>query len=64
MSVLTYRELWEEDDWGVCHCDGRTLAHTGLPLQRNASDKRTVDLSSAPVEMKTIICSLQDRRGR
>ena len=64
MSVLTHHELWEEDDRGVCHCDGRTLAHTGLPLQRDPSDRRTVDLSSAPVEMKTIICSLQDRRGR
>ena len=50
--IKTYCELWEEDDWGVCPCDGRTLTHAGLPLQRDASDKRTVDPSSAPVERK------------
>ena len=53
MSLLTYRELWEEDDRGVCSCDGWTLVHAGLPHLRDASDTRTVDLSSAPVEMKS-----------
>ena len=52
MSLLTYRELFEEDDRRVCSYDGRTLVHTGLPHLRNASDKRTVDLSSTPVERK------------
>ena len=50
LYIKTYCELWEEDNRGVCPCDGRTLTHTGLPLQRNASDKRTVDLSSAPAK--------------
>ena len=52
MSLLTYRELWEEDDRGGCSCDGRTLVHTGLPHLRNTSNTRTVDLSSAPAERK------------
>ena len=50
--IKTYSELWEEDDWGVCSCDGRTLVHAGLPHLRDAPDTRTVDLSSTPVEMK------------
>ena len=48
-----YRELWEEDDQGVCSCDGRTLVHIGLPHLRDAPDTRTVDLSSTAVEMKS-----------
>ena len=52
MSLLTYRELWEEDDWGLCSCDGWTLVYTGLPHLRDASDTRTVDLSSTPMERK------------
>ena len=50
--IKTYHELWEEDDRGVCSCDGRTLVHIGLPHLRNTSDIKTVDLSSTPVEMK------------
>ena len=53
MSLLTYHELWEEDDRGGCSCDGRTLVHAGLPHLRNTSDTRTVDLSSTPVEMRS-----------
>ena len=50
--IKTYRELWEEDDWGGCSCNCRTLVHIGLPHLRDASDTRTVDMSSTPVEMK------------
>ena len=61
--IKTYYELWEEDNRGVCPCDGRTLTHARLPLQRNASNKRTVDLSSAPVERKGVESKAVKRGG-